>query len=170
MRHVLSHSCLKPCSVCLTSHFHALGLQATQDRAKRFPGTYAFPPVPASSADFLAQNLTRRPTFFGCHSSTSSGEPLVIYIANGGAPLGQAPVTNTSTTQLQYPSSEVQAMIDQTFDIATQGIPVARRGGLAKDPQWPACLACAVVDRSRRKVGIPRDGVCASCFARYCWS
>ena len=72
--------------------------------------------------------------------------------------------------QAQYPSDEVQAMLDQTFDIATQGIPVAGRGGLQKDPQWPACLACAVVDRSRRKVGIPRDGVCASCFARYCWS
>ncbi|PIL26148.1 hypothetical protein GSI_11903 [Ganoderma sinense ZZ0214-1] len=152
-------------------HFAAgLSLIATQDRAKRFPGTYAFPPVPTTSADFLAQNLTKRPTFFGCHSTAASGEPLVIYIANGGAPLGQVPVTNTSTEQLQYPSDEVQAMLDQTFDIATQGIPVADRGGLQKDPQWPACLACAIVDRSRGKLDIPRDGVCKSCFARYCWS
>ena len=126
--------------------------------------------MPTSSADFLAHNLTRRPTFFGCRSTAASGEPLVIYLANGGAALGQVPVTNTSTLQLQYPNDEVQAMLDQTFDIAIQGIPVAGRGGLQKDPQWPACLACAVVDRSRRKVGVPRSGVCQSCFARYCWS
>lgn len=136
----------------------------------RFPSTYSFPPVPSSSAGFLANNLTLRPTFFGCNSPASSGDPLVVYIANGGPPLGEVPVTNTSTDQLQYPSSEVQAMLNQVFDIATQGIPVEGKDGLEKDPEWSACLACAVVDRARRNAGIERVGVCASCLQRYCWS
>lgn len=137
---------------------------------KLFPGTYAFPPVPKTTEVYLSQNLTRRPTFFGCDSSAASGEPLVIYIANGGPPLGQAPLTNTSTEQIQYPNSEVEAMLNQIFDIATQGIPVETRRGLEKDPDWPACLACAVTDRSRRALRMSRSGICESCFARYCWS
>ena len=136
-----------------------------------FPSTYSFPPVPQNQSTFLAQNLTTRPTFFGCNSSTGSADPLVIYIANGGAPLGQAPVTNTSALQLSYGADQIDAMLAQTFDIATQGIPVLQLDGtLEKDPEWPACLACALVDRSRREAGTARSGVCAGCMDRYCWS
>ncbi|KAI0633190.1 lysophospholipase [Trametes polyzona] len=147
-------------------------LIATQARARLLNASYAFPPVPETQAEFLAQNLTRRPTFFGCESTPESGEPLVIYIANGGAPLGQAPVTNSPTVKLAYTDDEVQAVLNQVFDIATQGIPVQAPGseGLGKDPEWASCLACAVVDRARRRLGIEREGVCASCLARYCWS
>ncbi|KAI0659449.1 lysophospholipase [Cubamyces menziesii] len=146
-------------------------LIATQDRVKALGSAYAFPPVPSTQAEFLAQNLTKRPTFFGCNSSAASGEPLVIYIANGGPPLGQAPVTNTPTMQLSYTADEAQAVLNQVYDIATQGIPVAGAdGGLEKDPQWSACLACAVVDRTRRTLGMSRATICLSCFERYCWS
>ena len=144
--------------------------QSTQARVKLFPDAYAFPPVPETTDVYLSQNLTKRPTFFGCNSSASSGEPLVVYIANGGPPLGQAPLTNTSTEQIQYQNSEVEAMLNQLFDIATQGIPVATPQGPEKDPDWPACLACAVTDRARRAISAQRSGVCESCFARYCWS
>ncbi|TBU46848.1 lysophospholipase [Dichomitus squalens] len=155
-----------------TSDNFAAGLDliSTQARVKLFPGTYAFPPVPSTTEVYLSQNLTRRPTFFGCNSSAASGEPLVVYIANGGPPLGQAPLTNTSTLQLQYSNSEIEGMLNQLFDIATHGIPAETPKGLEKDPVWPACLACAVTDRSRRSVGVARSGICESCFARYCWS
>ncbi|OSX65636.1 hypothetical protein POSPLADRAFT_1134437 [Postia placenta MAD-698-R-SB12] len=139
---------------------------ATQDRMTFFPGTYAFPPVPPLESTFLAHNLTKRPTFFGCESTAESGEPLVIYLANGGPPLGQPPLTNTSTSQFVYSADEIDGMLSQAFDVATQGIPE----GLEKDALWPACLACAVVDRSRRRERIERSGVCESCMERYCWS
>ena len=136
-----------------------------------FPGNYAFPPVPNTTAKFLSLNLTRRPTFFGCNSSVGSREPLVIYIANGGPPLGQAPLTNTSTFQREYDDSQVEGMLDQIFDIATQGIPVETPKGPEKDPEWPACLICAITDRSRAEVAsLERSGICESCFTRYCWS
>ncbi|KAF8138999.1 hypothetical protein EV363DRAFT_1315512 [Boletus edulis] len=41
---------------------------------------------------------------------------------------------------------------------------------MTTDPEWPACLACAIVDRARERAGETRSGVCESCFARYCWS
>ena len=86
-----------------------------------FPSTYVFPQVPNSTDEFIAQSLNTRPTFFGCNDS--SPVPLVIYLANGGPPPGQPAITNTSTFQTQYPVDEVQAMLDQTFLIATQGRP-----------------------------------------------
>ena len=119
--------------------------------------------MPNTTEQFVAQQLNSRPTFFGCDDS--SPIPLVIYLANGGPPSGQAPLTNTTTFQTQYPSDEVQGMLDQTFLIATQGRPA--NYGQVVDPDWPACLACAIVDRKRGNV--ERSGVCDSCFSRYCW-
>ncbi|KAI0792492.1 lysophospholipase [Abortiporus biennis] len=137
---------------------------ATSQRASLFPETYSFPPVPSSIDVFSSQNLTKHPTFFGCDSSTTA--PLVIYLANGGPPLGQVPLTNTTTAQDVYPPEEIQAMLNQIFDVATQGIPVNG----TKDPEWPICLACAVVDRARARSGVRRSGVCSTCLSRYCWS
>ncbi|KAI0673290.1 lysophospholipase [Trametes maxima] len=147
-------------------------LIATRARVQLLSPAYAFPSIPSTPAEFLAHNLTTRPTFFGCASAASSGEPLVVYIANGGAPLGQRPVTNAPTTKLAYTKAEAQAVLDQVWDVATQGIPVevGGAGAAGKDPEWPVCLACAVAERARRAVGVPRAGACASCLERYCWS
>ena len=139
-------------------------LQVSQDRANLFPKAYSFPPVPTTPAGFIAGNLTKRPTFFGCNTSTSA--PLLIYIANGGAPLGQAPLTNVSTFQSTFATATVQPFLDQAFDAATQGI----AKGAQKDPAWPVCLACAVVDRTRARLGDKRTGECVDCMARYCAS
>ena len=94
----------------------------------------------------------------------------MVYLANGGAPLGQAPLTNLSTSTDTFSVREIQAFMDQAFDVATQGIPIVKSGKETKDPQWPACLACAVVDRARRELGVARSGVCSSCLKKYCWS
>lgn len=144
--------------------------QATQNRTALLSSAYSFPPVPTTLGEFTAQNLSTRPTFFGCNTaSANESMPLVIYLANGGPPHnGEAPVTNTSTLQIAYSSSQIQAMLDQTFTIATQGYPA--NSSMVTDPEWPACLACAIVDRARERAGETRSGVCESCFARYCWS
>ncbi|OBZ78154.1 Lysophospholipase 3 [Grifola frondosa] len=129
-------------------------LIATQQRVSMFQTYYSFPPVPTSPSTFLSQNLTKYPTFFGCNTDLSA--PLLIYLAN---------------------VDQMNAMLAQTFDIATQGIPAEPalpsancQTALEKDPEWPACLACAVVDRARSKVGEERSGVCTKCLAKYCWS
>lgn len=144
--------------------------QATQNRTMLLSSAYSFPLVPTSLGEFTAQNLSTRPTFFGCNTtSANESTPLVIYLANGGPPHnGEAAVTNTSTLQVSYNSSEIQAMLDQTFVITTQGYPP--NSGMTTDPEWPACLACAIVDRARERAGETRSGVCEDCFTRYCWS
>jgi lysophospholipase len=141
-----------------------------------FPGGLApFPAVPTSLAVFAAANLTARPTFFGCTPSSHAASvhanpppgPLLVYIANGAPPRdGAAPLTNTSTGQFVYAPDELQGMLAQSFDAATQGAVV---GGAREDREWGACLACAVVDRARAREGVQRSGVCVGCFARYCW-
>ncbi|KIK99016.1 hypothetical protein PAXRUDRAFT_133001 [Paxillus rubicundulus Ve08.2h10] len=145
-------------------------LIATQNRTMLLSSAYSFPPVPTSLSEFTAQNLSTSPTFFGCNTTSSNAStPLLIYLANGGPPHnGDVPLTNTSTTQISYEASQIQAMLDQTFIIATQGLPVDT--STSTDPEWPACLACAVVDRARERAGETRSGVCESCFARYCWN
>ncbi|KAH9928107.1 lysophospholipase [Fomitopsis serialis] len=144
---------------------------ATQERMAYFVGTYSFPPVPPDNATWLAEGLTRRPTFFGCNSSAASGAPLLIYLGNGGPPLGQTTgYTNTSTAQLAYSADELEVMLSQTFDVATQGIAIETADGWEKDPEYASCLACAVVDRARERQNIERSGLCASCLERYCWS
>ncbi|KAL5479087.1 hypothetical protein ACEPAI_2375 [Sanghuangporus weigelae] len=154
-----------------------LALIATQNRTSLFPASYSFPAVPTTQSAFTSQNLTTRPTFFGCSSSSSSSSsspapaPLIIYLANGGPPTGEPALTNTSTQQIAYADAEIQGMLDQSFRIATQGFPPNSPSPSAVvDPDWPACLACAVVDRARAKQGIQRSGLCETCFERYCWS
>ncbi|KAI0074741.1 hypothetical protein K474DRAFT_1508583 [Panus rudis PR-1116 ss-1] len=152
-------------------------LIASQARAALFPQNYSFPIVPNDTSTFLSLNLTRRPTFFGCNvtaTNSSAIPPLIIYIANGGPPLGQSPVTNTPTLKLSYTSSLIDAMLAQTLDIATQGIPIQNTNGTrSKDPAWPVCLACGIVERSRAKgfpSPVPRSPTCQSCLQRYCFS
>ncbi|KIJ62091.1 hypothetical protein HYDPIDRAFT_95112 [Hydnomerulius pinastri MD-312] len=130
-----------------------------------FPTAYNFPPVPTETAEFTAQNLSTRPTFFGCDSSTEA--PLIIYLANGGPPRDGA--TALLNQQPGYvPTPELQEMLDQTYVIGTQGYPTDAAS--LTDPEWPACLACAVVDRARNRTGVERTGVCATCLERYCWN
>lgn len=135
---------------------------ATAQRAALFNQSYSFPPVPSSFDEFSA--LVDHPTFFGC--SSDSTVPMVIYIPNGAPPPGQIPVTNTSTFTLEYTPQQASAMLDQSYTIATQGL---RDVSGQVDGEWGACLACAVVERARQKLGKDVDGVCKRCLARYCW-
>ena len=132
------------------------------------PSTYDFPPVPTDAATWHDEELTTHPTFFGCNSS--SPVPLLIYLANGSPPLGQAALTNITTLQLAFEGDDIDAAMSQMFDMTTQGLATEVDGVWTKDPEWPACLACAVVDRSRAKAGVERSGVCETCMQRYCWS
>ncbi|KAL5520214.1 hypothetical protein ACEPAG_9427 [Sanghuangporus baumii] len=161
-----------------------LALIATQNRTSLFPASYSFPAVPTTQSAFTSQGLTTRPTFFGCSSSSSSSSsspptPLIIYLANGGPPSGSPALTNTSTQQSAYADAQIQGMLDQSFRIATQGFPPNNNSSSSSsssssstqvDPDWPACLACAVVDRTRAQQGVERSGLCETCFERYCWS
>ncbi|TDL15109.1 hypothetical protein BD410DRAFT_796692 [Rickenella mellea] len=165
-------------------------LIAAQNQARLFPSSYSFPPIPSTTEAFIAQGLVNRPTFFGCDSTHTINSttthtntpPLIIYIANGGPPPGEPALTNTPNLQLQYEPEQIQGMLDQVFTIATQGISPSLSSSTNstkrhnnhpigyKDPEWAACLACAIVDRARARSGVQRSGVCVGCMERYCWN
>ncbi|KAF8955480.1 lysophospholipase [Flammula alnicola] len=139
-------------------------LITTGSRAARFGGLYPFPKVPSSPDTFVNQGLTSCPTFFGCDEPDV---PLVIYLANRAPSakrraLGLPGITNIPTA-LNWCA---QAFMDESFAIATQGL-----GNNSTDPgtQWSTCLACALVDCTRSRQHIARDGICVICFTNLRW-
>ncbi|EGX54033.1 hypothetical protein AOL_s00004g66 [Orbilia oligospora ATCC 24927] len=133
---------------------------ATYDRFKRglmARGT-SFPEVPDIHT-FINKGLNSRPTWFGCDAKKVSRtpSPLVVYIPN-------APYTafsNTSTFRMAYKDFERDMLIDNGYMVATQG-----DGEL--DPEWPACVGCAVIHREMERRGTITEQ-CKKCMQRYCW-
>ncbi|GME80838.1 unnamed protein product [Ambrosiozyma monospora] len=127
----------------------------------------AFPYVPDSET-FLNLNLTAKPTFFGCYSFNLTGlmeevgtdyvPPVIVYVAN-------RPFTfesNTSTYQMSYENEEKLAMIENGFAVST-------RKNLTLDAEYRACIGCAILQRSRERLGMPLGPQCQKCFDKYCW-
>ncbi|CUM63410.1 uncharacterized protein PRCAT00000985001 [Priceomyces carsonii] len=129
-----------------------------------FGSSVVFPYVPDATS-FLEQNLTARPTFFGCDASNLTDlkkdgviPPLVIYIANRPYEF----YSNVSTYKLTFTDEEKKGMIQNGFDIAT-------RLNNTIDHEWAACVGCAVVRREEERRGIKQTSQCQQCFKRYCW-
>ncbi|KAJ7771442.1 lysophospholipase catalytic domain-containing protein [Mycena metata] len=138
---------------------------AEAKRAALFPGAYNFPRIPDTQAEFAAQNLTTHPTFFGCDEAQDI--PMILYFANGGPPPGKPAITNASTSQLSFPDlGLVQAIIDQAGETVARGRP---QNGEVRDGLFPVCVACALADRERSRLGLKRDAQCDVCFDRYCY-
>ncbi|GFF43799.1 lysophospholipase 2 [Aspergillus udagawae] len=135
---------------------------ATYERnvqSSRTNSSLAFPSVPDQNT-FVNLGLNNRPTFFGCNSSNITGSaPLVVYIPN--APYIY--LSNVSTFDLQYNTSERNAIIENGYDVATLG-----NGTL--DSNWPSCLACAILSRSFERTNTTVPDVCSTCFRNYCWN
>jgi len=130
-------------------------------------GTASFPPVPVDPKVWFQQGLNTRPTFFGCNAPSKQGNggyPLIIYLPN--TPVSQAGYfTNTSSFQMQYSKAETSSFIQAVFKSTTK----PRFGPNQEDTAWPTCLSCALIDRSRNRLSVPRSAACKKCFARYCY-
>ncbi|KAK7035885.1 lysophospholipase [Favolaschia claudopus] len=138
---------------------------AEAKRVSLFPGAYKFPQIPVTPAEFIAQNLTTQPTFFGCDEGQDV--PLILYLANGAPPPGRPAITNASTNQLSFNDPQlVQAILDQAGEIVSRGRP---QNGEARDGLYPVCVACALTERERSRLGMKRDRQCDVCFERYCY-
>ncbi len=122
-----------------------------------------FPYVP-SAADFITQNLTNKPTFFGCNGSNLTSldhtrtPPLIIYIANQE----MSYLSNTSTFQFNYTEVEKLNMIKNGYETAS-------RMNLTLDSNWPFCVGCALIKREQERRGINPSKECSKCFSEYCW-
>lgn len=141
-------------------------LVATYRRQFSEHGESQLCPYVPDEQNFLYQNLTAKPTFFGCDASNLTDlekdgvtPPVVIYIAN--RPFEY--MTNTSTFKLTYTDEEKKAMIQNGFDTAT-------RANMTLDDEWAACVGCAVIRREQERRGIEQSDQCKKCFKNYCWS
>ncbi|WAR59609.1 hypothetical protein PtB15_11B249 [Puccinia triticina] len=130
-------------------------------------GTANFPPVPLNPQVWEKKGLTSRPAFFGCEAPTKQGNggyPLVIYLPN--SPTRSPPFTNYSTFKLQYSKKETSSFLTSVMESTTKPRISISRG----DADWPTCLSCALIDRTRNRQGVPRSDPCSNCFKRYCFS
>ncbi|KAL6452304.1 PLB3 Lysophospholipase 3 [Candida maltosa Xu316] len=135
--------------------------------SKQGNGTH-FPYVPDTNT-FLNMKLTAKPTFFGCDASNLTslvGDnaniydiPLIVYTAN--RPFSTW--SNTSTFQMRYDNEERDAIIKNGFETSS-------RMNLTLDPEWNACVGCAIIRREQERQGIEQSEQCKKCFQRYCWN
>lgn len=150
------------------NYANGTSLVATRDKVSNYMSAYYdFVPIPATQADFVAQGLNLRPTFFGCNSTTGGnvtvqgGYPLMIYLPN--APGADPGKTNYSTFKLEYSKDEVTAFLNAAHEYTLRGYPNST-DTQARDQQWPLCLKCAVVDRARERAGLNRTNECEACM------
>lgn len=122
-------------------------------------------PYVPDAATFIHNNLTAKPTFFGCDGSNQTElikddvvPPLVIYIANRPYSF----YTNTSLLKFSYTDEEKKAMYTNGFEIAS-------RLNSTIDEQWPKCVGCAMIKREQERQGIQPSEECQQCFSDYCW-
>ncbi|PLW09989.1 hypothetical protein PCASD_24648 [Puccinia coronata f. sp. avenae] len=129
-------------------------------------GAANFPPVPLQPQVWMDQGFNTRPSFFGCDAPINRGNggyPLVIYLPN--SPLSPSP-TNTSTFQMKYSAAEQQQFLSSVMSSTTSPRFGAQR---RTDPEWPTCISCALIERSRNRANVPRSTACQRCFMRYCY-
>lgn len=122
------------------------------------------PYVPDTNS-FLEQNLTAKPTFFGCDASNLTDlekdgviPPLIVYIANRPDQY----FSNFSNFDLTYTDEEKKALIQNGFDTAT-----FLNGTV--DADFPKCIACALIRREQERRGEEQTNECKECFKNYCW-
>jgi lysophospholipase len=118
----------------------------------------AFPAIPDQNT-FLNLGLNTRPTFFGCNSSNVTGPtPLIVYIPN----YPYVAFSNVSTFDPTYNNTQRDAIILNGYDVATMG-------NATLDPNWPACIGCAILSRSLERTNTTVPDICSQCFKKYCW-
>ncbi|KAB5517401.1 lysophospholipase catalytic domain-containing protein [Coniochaeta sp. 2T2.1] len=117
-----------------------------------------FPPVPDQNT-IVNLGLNRNPAFFGCDTADPNPGPIVVYLPN--APYSN--YSNVSTVQMEFTHEERQAIIGNGYNVVTMA-------NATVDKDWPACLGCAILERSFRRTGTQAPSICGECFDRYCWN
>lgn len=133
-------------------------------------GTY-FPYVPDNNT-FVNLGFNKRPVFFGCYASNFTSlrqevnatdldwvPPVIVYTSNSYYTYN----SNKTTFTLSYERDEMVKMIENTYATAT-------RGNGTIDSEFPACVACAIVQREFERRGLPQTEQCKRCFDNYCWN
>ncbi|KHN97268.1 Lysophospholipase, catalytic domain protein [Metarhizium album ARSEF 1941] len=118
-----------------------------------------FPAVPGKNT-FINLGLNSRPAFFGCQSSNlTKPSPLIVYIPN----YPYLYESNISTFQMAIRSDERDAIVQNGWAVATQL-------NSTRDPDWAACVGCAMLARSFERTRATVPDKCTQCYTNYCWN
>lgn len=120
-------------------------------------GSVPFPSIP-SVATMIARNYSKQATFFGCWDDPTHNVPIVLYLPN--APWSA--FSNFTFTTPAFSPHQFEVTLENAFHVATLG------NGTV-DPQWPQCVACAVVKKSLERMGQTWPSACQQCFTKHCW-
>lgn len=118
-------------------------------------GGIPFPAIPNVDT-MITQNFTKQPTFFGCNYTDKT--PLVMYLPNSP----WTSYSNFSFKQASFTDNQLDLTLENSFQLATYG-----NGTI--DDKWPACLACAAIRGSMRRIGMNMPEQCDQCFKQHCW-
>lgn len=121
-----------------------------------------YKPFPHVPDDFIARGYTQRPTFFGCYPNLSDPDsvpPIVIYNSNRQI-AGSQFWSNVSGETTKFTSDQTNELFKRGFDLFET----------ADQDDWPACVACATVQRERERQSLARPTEqCQACFNKYCY-
>lgn len=106
---------------------------------------------------FKAQNLTKRPVFFGCWS-----EKVVTIVWLPNTWYGPADENMLPGLGSNMPTANFHVHKGTTDRYIENGVQIATRGG---DKGWAECLACVMM----KKTGSPLPQGCDRCWKEYCY-
>jgi len=110
-------------------------------------GLDRMPYIPEPSV-FLAQNLTKRPVFFGCWIEKVV---TIVWLPN----MEYTHATGMATETLRVSKGDTDKYIEN-------GVQIATRGG---DKGWAECLGCVMM----KKMGSQLPEGCDRCWQEYCY-
>ncbi|POW03157.1 hypothetical protein PSTT_11267 [Puccinia striiformis] len=138
-------------------------------------GTADFPPVPLDTALLLRpeqHDLKLRDNFLSLRQGTPRVQHFLAVMPRARkemvdihCPSQSGYLTNTSTFKLQYSKEDANSFLNSVRETTTKP-----RIDNKVDNDWPTCLSCGLIDRSRNRSGIPRSSSCENCFKRYCYA
>lgn len=120
-----------------------------------------FPIIPPPTT-FINRKLTSKPVFFGCDANLTNTKDL-------RAPIIMSMMNAPYSAYTNYTWNKDVFTNEQMAVITTNGFNYMTAGNGTLDSEWPECLACAVLDRSLSKLGIPRTEQCQKCMTKHCW-
>ncbi|KAI9605656.1 hypothetical protein H4Q26_004021 [Puccinia striiformis f. sp. tritici PST-130] len=91
-----------------------------------------------------------------------------VIIALDATVNGHALITPTSMVDRHaddaddFTGDEIDGFFKNSFLIATQ------KNSTLNDPEWPECLACAIIDKQQKRSNLSRTPQCVRCFKKYC--
>ena len=109
-------------------------------------GLTKMPSIPAPDV-IVSRKLNKQAIFLGCYDKS---KVTIVFLPNAKYTFD----SNVPTATLEYSPQDLDGMIKNGNNIATQG----------GDKDWPVCLACAMTHKTSR--WIPKQ--CQDCLRKYC--